>query len=65
MDEQLPPTATHRSSMLQDLQRGSITEIDALNGAIASYGQELSVPTPVNEVITAVVKGIEAKISRK
>ncbi|MFY9398695.1 MAG: ketopantoate reductase family protein [Desulfomonilia bacterium] len=65
MDEQLPPTAAHRSSMLQDLERGNITEIDALNGAIARYGRELSVPTPVNAVITAVIKGIEARIARK
>jgi 2-dehydropantoate 2-reductase len=61
MDRLLPPTATHRSSMLQDIEGGRKTEIDALNGAIARYGRELSVPTPVNETITAIIKGIEAK----
>lgn len=61
MEQQLPPTSAHRSSMLQDIERGSLTEIDALNGAIVRYGKGLSVPTPVNEVITAVIKGIEAK----
>lgn len=61
MEEQLPPTAAHRSSMLQDLDRGNLTEIDALNGAIVRYGKDLSVPAPGNEVITAIVKGIEAK----
>jgi 2-dehydropantoate 2-reductase len=47
--------------MLQDLDRGNLTEIDALNGAIVRYGKDLSVPTPVNEVITAIIKGIEAR----
>ncbi|HVN70529.1 MAG TPA: ketopantoate reductase family protein [Desulfomonilia bacterium] len=57
---QLPPTATHRSSMLQDMSRGSrLTEIDALNGAICRYGREQGVPTPVNEVLTAVIKGFQ------
>jgi 2-dehydropantoate 2-reductase len=56
----LPPTATHRSSMLQDLSRGSLnTEIDALNGAICRYGDDLGIPTPMNDVLRAIVKGIE------
>ncbi len=61
IEKQLPPTATHRSSMLQDMEKGRLTEIDALNGAIARYGKELSVPTPVNETLTAIIKGIESK----
>ncbi len=35
------------------------TEIDNLNGAIVQYGKELSIPTPVNEVITWMVKAVE------
>lgn len=35
------------------------TEIDNLNGAIVKYGQELGIPTPVNEVITLMVKAVE------
>jgi 2-dehydropantoate 2-reductase len=46
--------------MLQDMSRGSrITEIDALNGAISRYGKEQGVPTPVNDVITAIIKGFQ------
>jgi 2-dehydropantoate 2-reductase len=57
---QLPPTATHRSSMLQDMARGSrLTEIDALNGAISRYGREHGIPTPVNDVLTAIIKGFQ------
>ena len=38
---QLPPTAGHRASMLQDIQEGRKTEIDALNGAISQYARDL------------------------
>jgi len=55
---QLPPTALHRSSMLQDMAKGGrLTEIDALNGAISRYGREMNIPTPVNDVLTAIIKG--------
>jgi 2-dehydropantoate 2-reductase len=61
-DRQLPPTATHRSSMLQDMAKGGrLTEIDALNGAISRYGREQGVATPVNDVITAIIKGFQAR----
>ncbi|HDP26036.1 MAG TPA: ketopantoate reductase family protein [Deltaproteobacteria bacterium] len=61
VEKQLPPTATHRSSMLQDIEKGRPTEIDALNGAISIYGKELHVPTPTNDLIGAIIKGLEAK----
>jgi 2-dehydropantoate 2-reductase len=64
IEKQLPPTATHRSSMLQDMEKGRRTEIESLNGAIACYGRELSVPTPVNETLAAIIKGIESKIGK-
>ena len=42
-------TAPNRSSMLQDVERGRPTEIEALNGAVVREGRRLGVPTPVNE----------------
>lgn len=51
----LPPTRDHRPSMLQDLERGRRTEIDALNGKIVAYGRETGTPTPYNEVLTNLV----------
>jgi 2-dehydropantoate 2-reductase len=42
-------TAENRSSMLQDLDRGARTEIEALCGAVAREGRRLGLPTPVNE----------------
>ena len=49
----------HRASMLQDVLAGRATEIDALNGGIVSFGREQGVPTPLNEAIAALIKGLE------
>ncbi len=57
-------TATNRSSMLQDVERGRRTEIDALNGAVVGLGERLGVETPVNRALTALVKGQEHRASR-
>ncbi|MDL1969946.1 MAG: 2-dehydropantoate 2-reductase [Candidatus Desulfofervidaceae bacterium] len=60
----LPPTQAHRPSMLQDIQRGKKTEIDALNGAIVKLGKAAGIDTPVNLTITRLIKGKE-QICRK
>jgi 2-dehydropantoate 2-reductase len=52
----VPSTAAHRSSMLQDLERGRPTEIDAINGWVARRGAELGVPVPVNTTLTHVIR---------
>jgi 2-dehydropantoate 2-reductase len=52
-------TATNRSSMLQDIDKGRKTEIDAINGFIVELGRRYGVDTPVNEVLTAAVIGLE------
>jgi 2-dehydropantoate 2-reductase len=49
----------HKASMLQDVEARRQTEIDYLNGGIARFGAELGVPTPLNEAIWALVKGVE------
>ncbi len=54
-DHLVPTTYDHRSSMLQDLQRGRRTEIDAINGRIWRYGEELQVATPYNEIMTRLI----------
>jgi 2-dehydropantoate 2-reductase len=41
-------TANNRSSMLQDVQRGAPTEIDAICGAIVQAGEKTGVQTPIN-----------------
>src|SRR4029077_651459 len=50
----------HKASMLQDVEAGRRTEIDYHNGGIVSSGSRLGVPTPLNETIAALVRGIEA-----
>lgn len=56
----LPPTAAHYASMREDLRQGRRTEIDALNGAIARMGAEAGVPTPVNALLTRLIKARSA-----
>ncbi|MFQ5407344.1 MAG: ketopantoate reductase family protein [Anaerolineales bacterium] len=51
-------TAANRSSMLQDVTRGAPTEIDAISGAVVRAGQQLGVPTPVNEVLWRLVRAV-------
>jgi 2-dehydropantoate 2-reductase len=50
----------HKASMLQDVEARRATEVDYLNGGIARFGRELGVPTPLNEAVWALVKGLEA-----
>ena len=50
-----------RSSMLQDIAKGRQTEINAINGKICEIGRQHGVPTPANDAITALVKGIEKR----
>jgi 2-dehydropantoate 2-reductase len=49
----------HKASMLQDVEARRRTEIDYLNGGIVSFGERLGVPTPLNEAIAALIRGIE------
>ncbi|WP_275539559.1 ketopantoate reductase family protein, partial [Effusibacillus lacus] len=51
-------TSANRSSMLQDVENHRQTEIDALNGAIVRWGEELSIATPVNLELVQRVKRI-------
>ncbi|MGU7784983.1 ketopantoate reductase family protein [Burkholderia sp. PU8-34] len=51
--------AAFKTSMLQSLEKGSITEIDFINGSVVRCGQRYGVPTPVNATLVACIKGIE------
>ena len=50
----------HKASMLQDAEARRPTEIDYLNGGVARFGREHGVATPLNEAVTALIKGLEA-----
>ena len=52
-----------RPSMLLDAMAGRRGEIDAINGAISRLGAELGVPTPINDIVVAIVKAKESMIA--
>ncbi|UWG47664.1 Ketopantoate reductase [Halanaeroarchaeum sp. HSR-CO] len=49
-------TAPNRSSMLQDVEAGSQTEIESLNGAIVDRGEAMGIETPVNRTLADLVR---------
>ncbi len=49
-------TAGNRCSMLQDLENGRRTEIDAINGAIVRAAGEADVPAPWNRMLVQLIK---------
>lgn len=54
-------TAENRSSMRQDVESGSKTEIGALNGAIVDRASARNVPVPVNRTLTDAVRLLESE----
>lgn len=61
MNQLIPATASHHASMLQDLQGGRRTEIDALNGAISQMAASLGLAAPNNCLITRLIHFCESR----
>lgn len=59
METVMSHAAATKASMLQDLERGALTEVDVINGGVVATGQRLGVPTPFNDEIVAVVHEYE------
>ena len=57
--EVVEATSGNRCSMLQDLMAGRRTEIDSLCGYVIRMGESLGIPTPLNSMLRALVKGVE------
>ena len=55
-------TAANRASMLQDLDRGHRTEIDAITGAVLREAERVGMQAPVNRVLFALMKAREAAL---
>jgi len=53
---QLPATAAHHSSMLQDIAGGRKTEIDFLNGAVAEIAERHGIDAPHNSCIAGMIR---------
>lgn len=60
----VPSTYHHRSSMLQDIERGRRTEVDAINGEVWRRGKAHGIKTPTNETLTRLIHLVESKIER-
>lgn len=58
-------TALNMSSMLQDVLKKKKTEVDFINGAIVREGEDLGIPTPVNSVLTDIIKTIETSYEKQ
>lgn len=56
-------TAANKSSMLQDIMNDRRTEIDMINGGILREGEKEGILTPVNRVLTDLIKYWEQKQS--
>ena len=54
-----------KPSALQDVEAGRSSEIDVINGAVPLYGAPLSIPTPVNSTLVALVKAREQRARRE
>ena len=48
-----------KASMLQDIEKGKLTEVDAINGAVSAYGRKVGFPTPANDCVVDIIHKIE------
>ena len=48
-----------KASMLQDLEKGKLTEVDAINGVVSKFGKQVGFPTPMNDKVTEIIHCIE------
>lgn len=48
-----------KASMLQDLEKGKKTEVDAINGVVCLYGKKVNFPTPINAMVVEIIHRIE------
>jgi len=55
----------HKPSMLVDVENGRRIEVDFLSGAIMDYGERYGVETPVNMVLTRLLKALENRYLKK
>ena len=54
-------TGDNVNSMLQDLQAGKKTEIDAITGEVIRLAKQYGIETPSSEAVYALVKALESK----
>jgi 2-dehydropantoate 2-reductase len=62
VEDVISRTSDNRSSMLQDVRRGALTEIDAINGAVVQAGRDVAVSTPANEMMWKLVGALRGSL---
>ena len=48
-----------KASMLQDIEKGKLTEVDAINGSVSDFGRKVGCPTPMNDKVVEIIHNIE------
>jgi 2-dehydropantoate 2-reductase len=59
IDQAVATAYFHKASMLQDVMKRRPTEVDVLNGGIVRAAAEVGLTAPLNELVTALVIGLE------
>jgi 2-dehydropantoate 2-reductase len=59
------PLSKHAGSMVQDIEAGRETELEAMTGYIVRKAKELGVPVPVTETAYRMAKGVEYAVKAK
>jgi len=57
--EYLQKAGPHKASMLTDIESKRTTEIAFLNQKLADYGRAKNIPTPYNDTLSGLIKGME------
>ena len=59
LDRAMSRHGATKASMLQDLERGALTEVDVIDGAVVQRGREHGVPTPLHERVVELIHAAE------
>jgi 2-dehydropantoate 2-reductase len=62
LDTMMRRVAPTKSSMLQDLQRGALTEVDVINGGVTATAESWGLPAPLNAAIVQMVHECERRV---
>jgi len=58
--EYMSNAGAHKPSMLMDIEKNRLTEVDFINGKFVDYGKQAGIETPYNNTLQALVKGLES-----
>jgi 2-dehydropantoate 2-reductase len=48
-----------KASMLQDLEKGAVTEVDVINGGVVENAKRVNLPSPNNSSVVEIVHSCE------